>query len=511
MNADSLHMRVTRIICALAVAAALQAPTLSVAAPIDIVHGSEVTPTEYATTWPFIVALTVPGATGHGAQFCGGSLLNSTTVVTAAHCVVGSQGIDSGLSVQIVAGLRDLNTPGGDTVPVETVDVHPSYIEAESGNDVAVLKLARPTTVAASIQLIDASADNLFWNGIDDDPDDGPESTDVALIAGWGNVDQGVRPPDGQLRAATVDAQTDTDCGDTGVGGHGYSTFDASTMLCAGTIAPPDTTDTCQGDSGGPLIVDIDPTGAVQWRLVGLTSWGGVCGGDQWGVFSRVAALRGFIDGAHPSKISNPTLSNAGSTVAPGTQLSCSLGSFNPVPASNYIVWQRVTGANASVLGNGSTYTTQPSDANTTIRCAHEAVDNSWTGVAMSATVAVGDNPPATGGGSGTGTIPPPDTQPPTQGAISRRCTKRTCTLRLPVTDSSGIRSVTAVHTRTYKKRCKRRMCKATTRRTVAAKRGSGDQWSVTIPRSSGNHSLRIVSTDNAGIKAKAKTVSFRL
>jgi len=72
-------------------------PALIIAAPTPenaIVGGTTVRAGEY----PFIVSL----RRANGEHFCGGSLLNANTIVTAAHCSVASaiEGPVSGLTIR---------------------------------------------------------------------------------------------------------------------------------------------------------------------------------------------------------------------------------------------------------------------------------------------------------------------------------------------------------------------------------------------------------------------------
>ncbi|CAG7825196.1 unnamed protein product [Allacma fusca] len=72
---------------------------------INIVGGSETTPHEY----PFISAIQRYG--GNTAyQWCGASILDSTWILTAAHCITS---IDSPSSFRIVAGDHDVTVEEG--------------------------------------------------------------------------------------------------------------------------------------------------------------------------------------------------------------------------------------------------------------------------------------------------------------------------------------------------------------------------------------------------------------
>ncbi len=85
---------------AAAVTALAGAPT-AVAAPQPIVGGTTTTTTAY----PFVMQITDASQN----QFCGGTLVSPTKVVTAAHCMVG----ESTGSVRVVGGRTYLNGTNG--------------------------------------------------------------------------------------------------------------------------------------------------------------------------------------------------------------------------------------------------------------------------------------------------------------------------------------------------------------------------------------------------------------
>jgi trypsin len=246
------------------VALAMAMPAMSAALPQDlgiqeIVGGEAAVAGEY----PFIVSLQSTG----GSHFCGGTLVNGNTVVTAAHCSVGQ----SAGSVQIRAG--SLNRSSGGTVArVSRITVHPSYSASTYSNDVAVWKLSTSIPTSSTV-----SYASLAASGSD------PASGSSASVAGWGTTSSGGSSLPTALRRVTVPIISRATCQSQ----YGTSAVTTS-MVCAGLNTGGK--DSCQGDSGGPL-VDSSKT------LIGIVSWGNGCAlANYAGVYARVGALRTWID-----------------------------------------------------------------------------------------------------------------------------------------------------------------------------------------------------------------------
>jgi secreted trypsin-like serine protease len=236
-----------------------------------IVGGSEVSISQY----PWQAAVVEAGSgDAHPRQFCGGSLITTRIVITAAHCVYGS----SASQIDVVLGRTQLsNTSEGVEIPVRAAAYQSNYNHPSESSDtpprfdVGYLVLAKPST-QPRIQIAGASEANLWSANV------------VEHISGWGCTSEPFIfncSTSDKLRAAQVPIVGDSTCASPSVYG---GDFDESTMVCAGVLSGG--TDTCNGDSGGPLQSPI----AGGYRLVGITSWGDGCAeANKPGVYTRVA------------------------------------------------------------------------------------------------------------------------------------------------------------------------------------------------------------------------------
>src|SRR5262245_43904814 len=123
--------RIIRLLLATALAAAAVVIGLANAgATQDIVGGGRASIAQF----PYVVYLATPD----GFQFCGGTLVNTNKVVTAAHCTEGKGPAD----ILVVAGREDKESGAGMTSAVSGVWVHPQFTDVRFGADISVLTLA---------------------------------------------------------------------------------------------------------------------------------------------------------------------------------------------------------------------------------------------------------------------------------------------------------------------------------------------------------------------------------
>lgn len=236
----------------------------------QITNGHDATP----GAQPFMVGLLhAEVASSFDAQFCGGSLVDPSWVLTAAHCVFDSVEADD---LDVLVGGHDLSANDGTRVRADGIVVHEAYSPDTQLNDIALVHLS----AAQSASLIDAAGSG----------DVALESagTNVTLL-GWG----GMTVDQENQTYATVLQQADMPVVDDGTCAGELDGFDASAMLCAG--APEDDADggvdACQGDSGGPLFATVD-TRRVQ---IGIVSFGPTCGLTLT-AYTSVSTYESWID-----------------------------------------------------------------------------------------------------------------------------------------------------------------------------------------------------------------------
>lgn len=218
-----------------------------------------------AGEFPFIVSLQMNG--GH---FCGGSLIEKSWVLTAAHCIgSGSKGMKIKIGL-----LKQGDTSGVETFSVTKIVIHPENSSANNDYDFALIHLDRESSFPPT-QL---NRNNFF---IPDEEADAP----VAITAGWGATSQN-GSLSSKLLKVPVPLVSARNCESS------YGGQITNSMVCAGYMSGGK--DSCQGDSGGPLVIKID---SGESYLVGVVSWGEGCARPKkYGVYASVNSAVGWIE-----------------------------------------------------------------------------------------------------------------------------------------------------------------------------------------------------------------------
>lgn len=238
---------------------------------------------------------------------CGASYIGDGLVLTAAHCISGTeykillgdpdgklgyqscgenlcevvdepvydgQDLYSGLKEGYESDLLEIGMTGQN----RDIFIHKNYDSATFANDIALIRLASPPDGAAVVNLPDNDFSTFYG--------------DTFTVIGLGdtNKDRDVFQASKDLLKVDLPAVSATACANE------YSTYDDDVMVCAGYSDGSDggtPKDSCQGDSGGPLF----DSGALQgdYTQYGIVSFGFYCA-ETYGVYADVYGLKYWID-----------------------------------------------------------------------------------------------------------------------------------------------------------------------------------------------------------------------
>ncbi|XP_037028802.1 CLIP domain-containing serine protease 2-like [Bradysia coprophila] len=223
---------------------------------------------------------------------CGGSLVGTKTILTAAHCVedmalaslgriefvrLGEYDYSTEMDCVVLSNYKDCTDPPVD-IKVTNVIIHPERNANSKLHDIAILTLETTPKHTDFIRPICLPDQTL---------DDPSKKKSVYYVTGWGNTIGSLPSPSSVKMDTAVNPVDGSECR------KNFPDINEKFQLCAGGKAGHNV---CRGDSGGPLMYTKDN----KWTIEGVVSYGrqhcGRVGFDsEPAVFTRIAGYLPWI------------------------------------------------------------------------------------------------------------------------------------------------------------------------------------------------------------------------
>lgn len=218
---------------------------------------------------------------------CGGNIVNTRWILTAAHCKPRNETFLVRLGEHILEGAL---APDPDIIDMQ-VDIH-SFISHQGyetqppyRNDIALIRLPTPARPSQVVQVVCLPLETLS-----------SDSTQVGVVVGWGKTsnEQSIS----NLTGVYTEKQQKLEVPILIDNCPSRARIDPATQICAGGELGKDS---CNGDSGGGLFWRAgpleDPESSEPWTLLGIVSFGSrSCGVGRPAVYTRVSAFLDLIE-----------------------------------------------------------------------------------------------------------------------------------------------------------------------------------------------------------------------
>ena len=227
---------------------------------------------------PWQAALFIKGPKPNQGWLCGGSVVRSGWILTAAHCAVLAH---TPSDITVLTGSNDLNDSAMKAAIATKIFLTdpPNKFEPKTWNNDIALVVADTASDAKAVNIVNGENESALLQA------------EALVVSGYGTISEGGRTSD-QLLRAEVRFVSNADC-------NAKQSYDGkipmATMLCAGPIPNKPPTDSCQGDSGGPIFVAQTP--ANKATQVGIVSWGDGCAQKDFpGVYTRLSHFEQWVN-----------------------------------------------------------------------------------------------------------------------------------------------------------------------------------------------------------------------
>ncbi|XP_072390349.1 brachyurin-like [Diabrotica undecimpunctata] len=216
----------------------------SLARKLTITGGDEAVPHAY----PYQVGIRI-----NSDEFCGGSLISTNFVLTAAHCVNRTN-----LSLDIILGAHNISDTEITQIHRTSANIiiHEDFDDISFQNDIALIELDEPAPITSAIETIpllsEAQTDDTFTN-------------EFVTVTGWGLIQDVFNPTikdlSNVLMIVNVTVIELEDCKKY----YDDDFFSSIVYITNNNICTngDDQKGTCNGDSGGPLVWNNVQIGVV--------------------------------------------------------------------------------------------------------------------------------------------------------------------------------------------------------------------------------------------------------